>query len=54
MRVVDVFLQTRQDGAAVKRFYIRLLKNNRSKQTTFVERGFALGPPEGGTLSGPS
>ena len=26
----------------------------KSKQTTFLERGFALCPPEGGTPSGPS
>ena len=29
-------------------------KGKISKQTTFLERGFALCPPEGGTPSGPS
>ncbi len=34
--VVDVFLQARRDGAAAKRFFKRLLKNNRGEPRKIV------------------
>ena len=34
--VVDVFLQTRRDGAAAKRFFKRLLRNNRGEPRKIV------------------
>ena len=40
--VVDVFLQARRDGAAARRFFKRLLRNNRGEpRRLFRQRAFA-------------
>ena len=50
MALLFAFNAYAQQGGAVDRKDV----DSKSKQTTFVERGFALCPPEGGTPSEPS